>query len=108
MLHAACLILGMLAVKEVLGVGYRKTISVFKDAGWQNLPDFRTLEWRAKKLAKNRARMRVELCEGRRERWIVVTSRGRGGSLENVRHVSLKTAKNSVHRFGTDYVELAL
>lgn len=50
--HSTCLILAMLGAKLVLGVGYREACRLFSGRGFVKTPDFRTLQWRAARLAK--------------------------------------------------------
>lgn len=107
-LHATCLILGMLAVKAVLGLGYRKTIEIFADAGWQNLPNFRTLDWRAKEITKAKMGLCIEWCDIGRRRWLVVRLATKSAPFMNVRHASQSAIRGMVRALHTNYVELAL
>lgn len=106
-LHTECLMLGMLAAKAVFGLGYRRTRQLFSDAGWPNLPDFRTLQWRSKRLRDNRVSMSIVWCDAPAALWIVAVKSKDGGHIRTAK-VSTARAKDKVRALGTDYTELAL
>lgn len=107
-LHTTCLVLGILATKAVFGLGYRKTYSLFEDSGWQNLPDFRTLEWRDKKIRNGGVLLKIRWCEGKKERLVVVKLSKGGAWRIDIERVPEVSAKKELKSMGTDYVELAL
>lgn len=105
--HATCLILAMLAIKSILGVGYRETDRLFREAGYPNLPDFRTIQWRSERLRKKRLHMSVGVRNGRYENTVLldVSENGEFVSTKEMNNGAWSRAMRNIKR---NFVEIML
>lgn len=106
--HTTCTILAMLGVREFLGIGYRETNRIFKEAGYAKLPDFRTLSWRAHKLKSGSIRLTLYACETKDENWVIMQMANSTAQFMKLRSINVETGKQIVRKLGTDYIELAV
>ncbi|MDE1851637.1 MAG: hypothetical protein KGH69_03035 [Candidatus Micrarchaeota archaeon] len=84
------------------------TLDLFSDAGWPNLPDFRTVQWRAKKLSNGRISMDIAWCDSATCILIIATRPDSSKAIKAPRRVPLHEARKLVRALGSDYTEMAL
>ncbi len=103
--HSTCLILAMLAIKSILGVGYRETDRFFREAGYMNLPDFRTIHWRAERLRRKNLHINTSISGGKYENTVLLdVSDGR--KFVSVKEIDGRAWSRAIRRIGRNFVEL--
>ncbi len=107
MMHSTCLILGMVAVKEFLGIGYRETRKAFAERGFSKLPDFRTISWRAGELKHHNVGIEINIKNNTNGHSIIVRLL-RTGPLVDKKELNVRQWSNLMHSLKTDFVELQL
>ncbi len=105
--HSCCLILAMLGVKHMFGTSYRKTVEMFRNAGYVNLPDFRTLQWRSEKLKRDKVRMRLSIAKSKSGNMLLIRE-GRGDAQVDVRNISTAAWSAELRNLKRKFAEVML